>query len=274
MPREQNLSVGVAPAGGLLGVSPFDLATVLLRELSKLGSPLVAALDPGESSWVHIHPKHLGRLPFCIADARTADLVSNDGVSVSMSLWLDGLQVTGYWTKTAAEAAQLLDAFFCKQMPPSQLALAAPGAVVLEGALVAERSPAEFVKRRWQALRCSLPDELAPMSLLAPLVEAAYRNPTLRQLLPFTSHHRLCFSECIGFPYTSLPLIVPTGDGDASNVASFEVLQETVTGYGQEGPVIEQLRLGQGSAEEAVEFLVSALPAGIGPARRGTALQS
>lgn len=86
------------------------------------------------------------------------------------------------------------------------------------------------------------------------LFRAAAAHPSLRQLFPFTSMNRLCFSRCTGFPYTNdCPVISPTRDG------FFEA--ETADGS----------RSGRLSSQDVVEWAVRHLPAGVGPASDGTA---
>ena len=89
---------------------------------------------------------------------------------------------------------------------------------------------------------------------LTELVRIAAAAPELRQLFPFTSMYRLCFSRCTGYPYTNdLPYLSPCADGT----------------YEARG--IENHLLGKGSAEEVIKIVVANLPPNCGPARPGTA---
>ncbi|MFO0905999.1 MAG: DUF6193 family natural product biosynthesis protein [Pirellulales bacterium] len=85
------------------------------------------------------------------------------------------------------------------------------------------------------------------------VAEAATRFE-LRQLFPFTSLNRLCFSRCTGYPYTrDTPHIEPIENGHY-NVRD---------AYGK--------LIGTGDAKLAADMLVGNLPANCGPAIRGTA---
>jgi hypothetical protein len=88
---------------------------------------------------------------------------------------------------------------------------------------------------------------------LVPFVQAAARRPELRQLFPYTSLNRFCFSRCTGYPFTrDTPLVQPVENGE------YEV-------------VLEDVVLGRGNAEQAAKLVVAHLPPGCGPAVPGTA---
>lgn len=116
-----------------------------------------------------------------------------------------------------------------------------------------ERGPADAVAERWRSLRGVLsPDE----RLLADLIEAAYAVPLLRQLFPYTSHLSLGFSTCTGFPYTDdIPRIDPGEHG----------------GYVLRNRFLGDVIAEADDAESAIAILLTHLPAGVGPARAGTA---
>ncbi|MDA0179401.1 DUF6193 family natural product biosynthesis protein [Solirubrobacter phytolaccae] len=49
----------------------------------------------------------------------------------------------------------------------------------------------------------------------AQLIRACAEQPTLRQLLPYTSHWHVCFSRCTRYPFTDEgPFIEPSADHD------------------------------------------------------------
>jgi Family of unknown function (DUF6193) len=64
----------------------------------------------------------------------------------------------------------------------------------------AEQGPAQVVAVQWQYLREEA-DE-APWPGQRALIEAAYAEPKLRQLYPYTSHWALRFSTTTGYPFS------------------------------------------------------------------------
>jgi hypothetical protein len=89
---------------------------------------------------------------------------------------------------------------------------------------------------------------------LQPIVAEAATRPQLRQLFPFTSLNRLCFSRCTGYPYTrDTPHVEPIEDG-RYNVRDAR------------GKIV-----GTGDAKLTADMLIANLPENCGPAVRGTA---
>lgn len=85
-------------------------------------------------------------------------------------------------------------------------------------------------------------------------IEAASREPRLRQLFPYTSMFTLCFSRCTGYPFTrDIPCITPLGRGRYS-VA--EIDGSDIVG---------------GDIDACVAAVLRHLPPDCGPARRGVA---
>jgi hypothetical protein len=117
---------------------------------------------------------------------------------------------------------------------------------------------ASFVTKRWQRLERSLKSEELPFPLmrdLIPLVSEAAKRPQLRQLLPFTSVHRLCFSRTTAFPWVQVDCIAwPIGNG------RFRITS-----------IDEKTDLGEGDAVQAANILIANLPPNCGPAIHGTA---
>ncbi|MFE2867153.1 DUF6193 family natural product biosynthesis protein [Embleya sp. NPDC059259] len=123
-----------------------------------------------------------------------------------------------------------------------------------------ERGPAAAVEVKWQQLilswqwmreRHEILRPMRPYPGIVPLLEAAFAQPGLRQLFPFTSHHTLCFSSCTGYPYVlRVPCVDPHSDG------RFRVRRprsSIVIGYTD-------------TAKEAVALVTANFPAGLGPA--------
>lgn len=89
---------------------------------------------------------------------------------------------------------------------------------------------------------------------LIEFVKIAFNTPELRQLFPFTSLNRFCFSRCTGYPYTDdCPYVQPVGNG-----------MHIVRGLKEDDS--EPL-----SAQEAVKIIINNLPEGCGSAVDGTA---
>jgi hypothetical protein len=120
------------------------------------------------------------------------------------------------------------------------------------------RGPAEAVAIRWQQLllvwrwHCERHQAIYPSRAypdLAALIEAAGAEPKLRQLYPFTSHFRLCFSSHTSHPWSvRAPSIEPLRDDRFRVLRRSEVIEVTDT------------------AAAAVALAVANLPAGLGPA--------
>ncbi|MBA4863858.1 hypothetical protein H1V43_21350 [Streptomyces sp. PSKA54] len=116
-----------------------------------------------------------------------------------------------------------------------------------------ERGPAAAVAAQWDLLR-----EKAAGAPNFPefglLLEAAYAEPRLRQLFPFTSHWTVAFSSCTGRPYRDEVAITPQYGG-----GPYLVLRHPNTGMLGEAPAVE----------EAVALALAHLPESVGPAVAG-----
>lgn len=125
------------------------------------------------------------------------------------------------------------------------------------------RGPAAVLEARWQSLLASWRWSRDVHAVrrpgntfrgVVPLLEAAYAEPRLRQLYPFTSHWNLLFSNRIGYPHdVTAPLVVPLSDG---RFRVHDRRSETVVGEA-------------GTAQEAIELVIAHLPADLGPAIAG-----
>jgi hypothetical protein len=105
-----------------------------------------------------------------------------------------------------------------------------------------------IVRIRDQALNEDWPERGA-------LVEAAYREPKLRQLYPYISNYSLRFSTTTGQPLSPDCVVLTVGPGGPY----------FVSGDWLKGPDVGEAA----TAEEAVSLAVRNLPAGIGPAVAG-----
>jgi hypothetical protein len=124
-------------------------------------------------------------------------------------------------------------------------------------ALAHEKGASYFVDDAWQRLESHLTAEGAGPSTLRlfSLVREAKRRPELRQLLPFRSLYRLCFSRTTGYPYTSDCPSVHSIEGERYRVVAAD----------------KSRILGEGPLPQAIEILVANLPTKCGPAVHGTA---
>jgi hypothetical protein len=92
------------------------------------------------------------------------------------------------------------------------------------------------------------------------LIEAAYDQPALRVLFPFSSHRSLNLSRCTRYPYSDdLPVIYPL---PGHRFTAF---------WGPNSPYGTGHIADSGTAAEAVAIMLAHLPAGCGPAIDGTA---
>lgn len=107
------------------------------------------------------------------------------------------------------------------------------------------------VEWKWDMLEAATRDH---MPELLPLIVSAKRRSELRVLFPVTSLNTLGFSRCTGYPYSNdCPQAVPV--------------------RGQQFKVFDRSgrRVGQGDADQAVQWLIDHLPFNAGPAVKGTA---
>src|SRR6185437_4077008 len=111
-----------------------------------------------------------------------------------------------------------------------------------------QRSAAAVVEAGWQAVR---DDGRVRPELLA----AAYAEPRLRQLFPWTGMAELHFSRCTEQRWTwDIPYILPAAAGT----------------YWVSGPLRDETIGPAATAQDAVAMVVDRLPAGCGPAFVGT----
>lgn len=118
---------------------------------------------------------------------------------------------------------------------------------------VPDNDPAQVTESEWQHMRTEASEANWPEHHA--LIEAAYSDPVLRGLYPFTSHWTLRFSTTTRPDLTVLPTCVVAHQQDYRYTISAhymgEVLAETTT------------------AEEAVATVVRCLPASPGPVTSG-----
>ncbi|MER5748597.1 DUF6193 family natural product biosynthesis protein [Streptomyces sp. NPDC002088] len=116
-----------------------------------------------------------------------------------------------------------------------------------------ERGPEAAVAAQWDRLKEKAADT-PTFPEFGRLVEAAYEQPRLRELFPFTSHWTVAFSSCTGRPYHDEVAIAPQYGG-----GPYIVLRHPNTGMIGETPTVE----------EAVALALAHLPESVGPAVAG-----
>jgi hypothetical protein len=172
----------------------------------------------------------------------------------SVDFWNQGVQYDSAWLPDLVEVGRAIAAFQLEKPSIRDMAARFSWFKLNKGALDHERGADHFVAECWRSLLAWEPRERIFRELV-PLIAEAGRRPALRQLLPFTSVHRLCFSRTTGFPYSyDCPLAQPIKNG------GFCVLSAD-----------EKRVLGEGDVVQAVDLLVANLPQVCGPAIHGTA---
>jgi hypothetical protein len=165
--------------------------------------------------------------------------------------WNRGVCLAHGATPEILDMARAIDQWIASGCSTGQLASAFPFVQVESTAAAYERG--EEVEIRWREYLASLGETFPELTAF---VDAAAAEPKLRQLFPFTSMNRFCFSRCTGYPFTGdTPYVVPLGRDE----------YEVISPSGES--------LGRGNAADAVALAVAALPPNCGPAVPGTAGQ-
>jgi hypothetical protein len=183
-------------------------------------------------------------------------MLANKEHAFSVDFWNQGVLYGHGWTRTLREAALAIECFQARHTNVEMLSVQYPWFVPSYEAGVHQNGPEAFIADAWECLfrwlSTSEPVD-SPIRRLLPLVMEARGRSALRQLLPFTSMDRLCFSRTTGYPYTAdCPIARPIGEN------RFQVLAHSVA-------------LGEGDAVKASDLLIANLPDGCGPAQHGTA---
>jgi hypothetical protein len=147
-----------------------------------------------------------------------------------------------------ARAAQL----WRQGVPLRDIRQAVPFVKLTRLAEAAEQGPAQVVAIQWQLLREAA--EQAPWPEQLALIDAAYAEPKLRQLYPYTSHWTLRFSTTTGYPFSPEAVCI-----EATRNGQFEVKTSW------NGAAFARTT----TAEEAVALVVDHLPSDVGPATAG-----
>ena len=169
----------------------------------------------------------------------------------SFDFWSLGVCLAHGATPEVSEVANSIDKWITTRCQTGELARLFP--FVRVSAEAAAYEGGTEVETRWKTYLTSMGKNIPE---LAPIVAAASTEPRLRQLFPFTSLNRLCFSRCTGYPFTNdTPLVASRGKNE----------YEVISSAGKS--------LGRGNASDVIALVVAALPPNCGPALPGTAEQ-
>lgn len=170
-----------------------------------------------------------------------------------ISIWSRGVQMTMGKTK-GLDAVVTAAGAWTSGASLTDLHARCPFLEISDLALAHEQGPAAAVTENWHQLRTRWSAD-PRFRRTADVIEAAYAEPTLRQLFPYTSHASLCFSACTGFPYSEgIPRIDLGEHGYVVRAWLFgDVLGEADT------------------PQDAVAVVLAHLPSDLGPAVEGTA---
>jgi hypothetical protein len=225
-------------------IEQAGLANAIRAALREIGSPLsVSELDKSVPFIVYARIESGPRFSQVYIGAKTR--------MFSFDFWNRGVFLAHGATPEILEMARSIDKWIASSCSTGELASVFRFVQVQPTAAAYERG--EEVGMRWQEYLASLGESFPE---LMAFVAAAAAEPKLRQLFPFTSMNRFCFSRCTGYPFTlDTPHVVPLGRDQ----------YEVISSSGES--------LGRGNAEDAVALAVAALPPNCGPAVPGTAEQ-
>lgn len=231
--KTQHFYPDLIAAGGL------DIA--LSASLLGVGSTLTASGLPENIKFVaYSHVKHGNRFS-------QVNIAVNERLFV-VDFWSEGVHIANGRTPDIVDAAKVINAWVaseCSLVEMSSYAFVS----LTKQALSHENGT--MTEERWISYLGTIADDFPE---LKKFVASAAQAPQLRQLFPYTSMNRFCFSRCTGSPYTSdTPIVEPQQDG-----------QYVVRAC--DGTVI-----GKGAASDAVQLVIANLPSNCGAAVRGTA---
>jgi hypothetical protein len=202
--------------------------------------------------------------PFIVyAAVRTAERSSQVMVAAHqrafhVDFWKQGVQYGGGWVEDLKDVARGIVASHVHLASIHEMGTRFAWFNTNAHACAHEDGPDHFVEEQWHSLQDCLKEMSENHHLVAELlmlVIEVYRRPRLRQLLPFTSLNKLCFSRTTGYPYTrDCPVAYPIEGG------KFRVMSAD-----------QRVILGEGSAAQVADILVQNLPRNCVPAIHGTA---
>lgn len=233
--NEQTLYSDIIEKGGLI--------PAVQSALSDIHSPLtVKGLNP--------HPHGFPAYARVEANNRFSQIyVAAERPRFSCDYWKEGVLLGSGITDSLIDLARSLNTWIHSQVNTGELTHRFPFVSIEDNAEFFEQG--QEVEWKWQECQRYIPQQFPE---LVPFLNQASQNTILRQLFPFTSLNRFCFSRCTGFPYSyDCPIVSPLRNG------LYEVLDS------------KEKRIGEGSVAEAVEMVISHLPLNCGAAQKGTA---
>ncbi len=223
-----------------------------LIALKGLPNALQAALREIGSS-LSVSKPRLEHLPVVYARVESASrfsqvYISNENRLFVFDFWARGVCLANGQTPDIIEMAQAINTWIMTDCNTANLAARFHYVLANDVAEYYERG--EEVEYRWLSYLRKTPS----FPQMRPIVISASRRPQLRQLFPYISYNRLCFSRCTGYPFTTdTPYVQMLLDGR----------YKVVSASGDD--------LGCVDEEEAADLVVANLPEGCGPAVPGTA---
>lgn len=183
-------------------VSAGGLGNALQAALTSLGSEqAVTGLDPSNNFVVY------ARVEF--GDRFSQVYIASEERLFMFDFWNRGVMLAQAKTPDLAEAAGAIDRWVGTDCKTTDLAAAFP-CVTVESKAAGFESGSEVVSR-WQEYLSGMADRFPE---LVAFTKAASARSELRQLFPFTSLNRFCFSRCTGYPYTGdTPYVWPQQNG-------------------------------------------------------------
>ena len=226
----------------------FTLSEILHQELHAEPSLSVNGIDQKSTSlWINITGLQRHSQVFLAAQERC----------IMADLWENGVLIGNASSDSFAEMGKFWRAALLQNLSLDEIEALAPCFRASEAGRAQEQGAQTYVNDAWKKLLMRLESE--PTHSLA---LAASQIPMLRQLLPYTSLGRLCFSRCTGYPFSyDCPCAA-----FVKNDKRFAVLKA----HGYRGGFNSE-PLGFGNAQEAAQMLADALPSNCGPAILGTA---
>lgn len=188
--------------------------------------------------------------------------LSKDRMEADGNLWDRGVSAGKLSSPSLAGTTAFLRAALARDTPVATIQAEMPFFRAFEAGLVQDKGRDVYLDYEWRELFRVL-DEYSKyfqFAQLYKLAQIASEAPKLRQLRPYTSVGRFCFSRCLGFPFSyDCPSALWMGE------EQFQVYGASAMNEWSKNPV------GIGNATEAAQMLANALPPGCGPAVLGTA---
>ncbi len=177
-------------------------------------------------------------------------------------LWDRGVPAGRLSCSSLTDTVAFLRAALARDTPVGTIQSEMPFFRASESGLIQDKGRDAYLDYQWQELFKILEEnsEFFMFAKLYKLAQIASETPKLRQLLPYTSVGRFCFSHCLGFPFS---YDCPSAQWMGEN--QIQVYGASGMNGWHNHPV------GIGNAHEAAQMLADALPPNCGPAILGTA---